>query len=64
MEIVRAAIETMQAEGRSDADILATISNRPTPAQLAELQANTAGNRPAKAMANLVQSIIDEVNEV
>ena len=57
---IRAGIDAARAIGWPDHEILAHISNRPTPEQLAEMRASTTGQRPAKAMSNLIQSILQE----
>lgn len=64
MNTIRTVVRRMLTEGRTDSAILAQISNRPTPEQLAELKGVTSSAEPqnaARAMVGHIQSIIDEV---
>ena len=65
MDAVRKGIREAKAAGWNDEDILAFISNRPTPEQLHELKAATSATdnaRPAKAMTNAIQHEINAIN--
>jgi len=59
---IRSGIAKLRATGHADAEIVAQIANNPTSAELAEMKRSTAGTGAAKAMVNLIQSLVDESN--